>query len=97
MTPAWDEPYGLVVSEALASGTPVAGYDRGALSEIVAPGSGVLVPSGDVSALAGAVRAARSLDRQHVRRRAEAVCSAPWMIEQYEHCYAGLVDPLVAA
>ncbi|WP_300405481.1 glycosyltransferase [Nocardioides sp.] len=97
VTPAWDEPYGLVVSEALASGTPVAGYDRGALSEIVAPGSGVLVPSGDVSALAGAVRAARSLDRQHVRRRAEAVCSASWMIEQYEHCYAGLVDPLVAA
>ena len=34
-TPCWDEPFGLVVAEALACGTPVAGFARGALPELL--------------------------------------------------------------
>jgi len=51
VTPLWDEPFGLVAAEALACGTPVAGFDRGALSEVVGD-CGVLVPGGDIGALA---------------------------------------------
>jgi glycosyltransferase involved in cell wall biosynthesis len=97
VTPAWDEPYGLVASEAMASGTPVAGYARGALSEVVGSEGGVLVEAGDIEALAGAVRAARRLDRAAVRRHAEATCSLDRMVDAYEDCYRALTDTVRAA
>jgi glycosyltransferase involved in cell wall biosynthesis len=52
------EPYGIVVVEALASGTPVVVSDAGGVREIVeraAPGSGTRVPPGDAAALADAL------------------------------------------
>ncbi len=88
VTPAWDEPYGLVAAEAMASGTPVAGFARGGLSQVVSPRSGVLVAPGDVAALAEAVHAAARLDRDDVRAHAEATCSADAMIEAYLGIYA---------
>ncbi|HBR83030.1 MAG TPA: glycosyltransferase family 4 protein, partial [Erythrobacter sp.] len=45
---------------ALACGTPVAGFDRGALSEVVGD-CGVLVPGGDIGALAHAIRKVRRI------------------------------------
>ncbi len=55
------ETYGMVVTEALARGLPVLAYDVGGVSEALGLGAdgsppGVLVPAGDVDALAGAVR-----------------------------------------
>ena len=40
-TPVWDEPYGLVVAEALAAGTPVAAFARGGVCDIVDSTCGV--------------------------------------------------------
>ncbi|WP_246081940.1 glycosyltransferase family 4 protein [Nocardioides litoris] len=97
VTPAWDEPYGLVASEAMASGTPVAGYARGGLPEVVGTDGGVLVAPGDVVALAGAVREARGLDRAAVRRHAERTCSLEVMVDGYERAYRELVHGPVAA
>lgn len=90
VTPDWDEPYGLVAAEAMACGTPVAGYARGALPEVVGERGGVLVEPGDVEALARAVRAARRLDRRVVRRHAEATCSLARMVDAYEESYRRL-------
>jgi glycosyltransferase involved in cell wall biosynthesis len=42
MPALWDEPFGLTLVEAMASGTPVLGTRRGALPEIVAPSVGAL-------------------------------------------------------
>ncbi|ROR65092.1 glycosyltransferase [Agrococcus jenensis] len=55
VTPCWDEPFGLVLAEALMTGTPVAAFDRGGISEVLEglPGTR-LVPPGDVAALAAA-------------------------------------------
>jgi glycosyltransferase involved in cell wall biosynthesis len=51
------EPFGRVVIEGMAAGLPVAAYGHGALPEIVVPGeTGLLVPPGDIEALAQAVR-----------------------------------------
>jgi glycosyltransferase involved in cell wall biosynthesis len=47
MPAQWDEPFGLTLIEAMASGTPVLGTRRGALPEIVSPGVGALGDSLD--------------------------------------------------
>lgn len=87
VTPSWDEPYGLVVAEALACGTPVCGFDRGALGEILTPDCGVLAPAGDVQALARLVPAAMGLDRGAARRRAEEFCSLDRTADAYTALY----------
>ncbi|MCU1281781.1 MAG: hypothetical protein JWM53_5327, partial [bacterium] len=52
----WDEAFGLVVIEAMAAGSPVVVTDSGAMPEIVQHGKcGLVVPKGDVSALAHAI------------------------------------------
>ncbi|WP_210439650.1 glycosyltransferase family 4 protein [Nocardioides xinjiangensis] len=97
VTPMWDEPYGLVAAEAMASGTPVATFARGGLSQVVAPQAGVLAPPGDVDALAEAVRSAALLDRREVRAHAEATCSADVMVERYLDLYTELAGQADAA
>ena len=64
----WDEPFGMVMIEAMATGTPVIGTPRGAAPEIVDEGvSGFLKSS--LSELAAAVSQVGQLDRQAVRDR----------------------------
>jgi glycosyltransferase involved in cell wall biosynthesis len=87
VTPAWDEPFGLVAAEALACGTPVAAYDRGALREVVTPDVGALAPAGDVDALASAIDRAVRLDRGAARDRAQRCFSLDAMLDAYEQLY----------
>jgi len=91
VTPAWDEPFGLVVAEALACGTPVAGFARGALPELVDAATGVLVPADDVWGLALALHSAAALDRRECRARAEWLFSVDDMIDGYEAMFAELL------
>lgn len=95
-TPRWEEPYGLVVAEALACGTPVAGFARGALPEIVDAATGALAPADDVPALAEAIRRAATLDRAACRRRAEQTCDASVMVAGYEAVYRAMLAPAIA-
>jgi glycosyltransferase involved in cell wall biosynthesis len=97
VTPQWDEPYGLVAAEAMACGTPVAAYARGALPEIVVDGVGALAAPGDVAGLADAVRAAAGCDRTVVRRYAAEHCSLARMVDDYERIYASLAGLDAAA
>lgn len=87
VTPRWDEPYGLVAAEALACGTPVAGFARGGINEVVDDRSGVLVAPDDVPALAGAVVEAAGLSRQDARTRAVTAHSHDRMLDEYESLY----------
>lgn len=91
VTPAWEEPFGLVVAEALACGTPVAGFARGALPELVDERTGVLVASDDVPALAAAMVAAVALDRADCRALAERRYSSSTMVDAYEHWFRTLI------
>lgn len=97
VTPAWDEPYGLVAAEAMACGTPVAAFARGALPELVPEHVGALAAPDDVEALAAAIQRAERCDRAAVRAHAERACSLDRMVDEYEALYAELTTPVVAA
>jgi glycosyltransferase involved in cell wall biosynthesis len=87
VTPCWDEPYGLVVAESLACGTPVAGFARGAIPEILDERCGRLAEPDDIAGLARAATEAMRLRREDCRRRAENSCSLDAMVRRYEALY----------
>jgi glycosyltransferase involved in cell wall biosynthesis len=82
----WPEPFGLVMIEAMACGTPVIAYRHGSAPEIVDNGlTGYLVRGEGQAAMA--VEAARALDRAAIRRRFEARFAAPVMARAYVDLY----------
>ncbi len=86
----WDEPFGLVMVEAMACGTPVIALRRGSVPEIVTDGeSGFVVD--DEDGLVRAIDAVELLDRRRCRARAELFDSAR-MVEGYEASYRALVE-----
>ncbi|TWT93613.1 glycosyltransferase family 4 protein [Neorhodopirellula pilleata] len=87
VTPCWDEPFGLVVAEALACGTPVAGFARGALPEIIDPSVGCLAEPDDIPGLADSIRHCLTLSAERCRMIAEERFSFDRMIDQYLKCY----------
>ncbi|MBS9375559.1 glycosyltransferase [Rhodococcus sp. B50] len=90
ITPQWDEPYGLVVAESLACGTPVVAFARGGIPEVVDESSGCLVAPDDIDGLAAAVPRAVGLSRASARARAEARCSERTMVDAYVSLYREL-------
>lgn len=97
VTPAWDEPYGLVAAEALACGTPVAAYARGGLPEVLTDDTGRLAPAGDVSLLASAMRDAVELDRGRCREHAVTHLSLERMVDRYQQLYSEMRHRRLAA
>jgi len=91
VTPCWEEPFGLVVAEALACGTPVAAFDRGALADLLDENTGALAAAGDVAGLADALRVARGKSRAACRRLAEAQWSHELMLTRYEQLLRDVV------
>lgn len=89
-SPQWEEPYGLVVAEALACGVPVASFARGAIPEILDRSCGVLATPDDAASLAHAAHDAQRLHRRDCRHRAEAFCDARHMVDSYEALYRQL-------
>lgn len=86
-TPRWEEPYGLVVAEALACGTPVAAFRRGGVPALLNASCGVLAEPDDVKSLASAALAASMLGREACRAHAERYCDAQRMVDEYEAVY----------
>lgn len=87
VSPRWEEPFGLVVAEALACGTPVAAFNRGAIPHILDVTCGQLAKPDDADDLGAAIREATSLSRRACRERAEALFDAEAMTNRYLEVY----------
>jgi glycosyltransferase involved in cell wall biosynthesis len=85
------EPFGLVLAEAMACGTPVAALDRGAVREIVEDGvTGIVFQ--DLDQMAAELSRVFNLDRRRVRERAVARFAIERMVAGYEAVYGRLVE-----
>jgi glycosyltransferase involved in cell wall biosynthesis len=82
----WPEPFGLVMTEAMACGTPVVAWRNGSVPEVVADGeTGFIVSS--VQEMAAAVDRLGELDPQLMRARVKEQFSAEAMVAGYERIY----------
>ncbi len=87
----WPEPFGLVMIEAMACGTPVVAWRNGSVEEVIDDGvSGFIVDS-----VEGAVRAvarAQTLDRRKVRQAFERRFTSEHMVDGYLNAYHSLLQ-----
>jgi glycosyltransferase involved in cell wall biosynthesis len=82
----WAEPFGLVMIESMACGTPVIATRRGAVEEVIEHGrSGVIVD--DYRIMAAALDEADRLDPHEIRRYAEQRFAPERMVGDYLHAY----------
>jgi glycosyltransferase involved in cell wall biosynthesis len=87
----WPEPFGLVMIEAIACGTPIIAYRMGSVPEIIDEGiTGYIVDNVDDAV--AAVQRAASLNRRICRRVFEERFSARRMCLDYLELYKGLCD-----
>jgi glycosyltransferase involved in cell wall biosynthesis len=87
----WPEPFGLVMIEAMACGTPVVAWRQGSVPEVIEPGvSGFVVD--DLEQAVEATRQVARLSRRRVREAFEARFTADRMARDYVSVYARLLD-----
>jgi glycosyltransferase involved in cell wall biosynthesis len=87
----WEEPFGLVMIESMACGTPVIATRWGAVPEVIEHGrSGVVVD--DYREMVGALAAADELEPAECRRSVEEHFSAERMVRDYEAAYAAVLE-----
>lgn len=84
----WDEPFGLVAVEAMATGTPVIAYRRGAAEEVIRHGeTGFLVEPGESAHAAALVDDLYDIPRARCRAHVEEQFSLHHMLDAYERVY----------
>ena len=92
----WAEPFGLVMTEAMACGTPVIAWRNGSVPEIVADGeTGFIVES--VEEMAAAVDRVAEVDPHAIRARTQERFSGEAMVSGYEQVYDRVVGAERAA
>jgi glycosyltransferase involved in cell wall biosynthesis len=87
----WREPFGLVLLEALACGTPVIAFAKGAVTEIVEHGHTGFICR-DVQEMAAAIGRVDELDRGACRAAVEHHFSARRMVADHVNVYRRVVD-----
>src|SRR5262245_31185854 len=87
----WPEPFGLVQIEAMACGTPVIAFNRGAIPEVTEDGYTGFVVEDETSAV-GAVYRLGELSREKIRARFEERFTARRMAQDYLAAYRGLMQ-----
>ncbi|PLZ03731.1 glycosyl transferase [Burkholderia sp. WAC0059] len=86
----WPEPFGLVMIEAMACGTPVIAFNRGAVHEVVEDGVTGFIVEDEIGAVA-AVNRLHKITREGVRRRFEERFTSSRMAQQYVEVYQSVI------
>jgi glycosyltransferase involved in cell wall biosynthesis len=87
----WPEPFGLVMIEAMACGTPVIAYNCGSVPEVIDHGlTGFIVP--DEDSAVSAISRLGELDRTAIRRRFDQRFTARRMAKDYVDVYEELIE-----
>jgi glycosyltransferase involved in cell wall biosynthesis len=89
----WPEPFGLVMIEAMACGTPVIAWRRGSVREVIEDGVTGFVVDSEAQAVE-AIGRIRSLDRRRIRKRFEQRFTARRMAQDYVDTYRRLTAPV---
>jgi len=87
----WPEPFGLVMIEAMACGTPVIAYNRGSVAEIIDEGLTGFIVEDETSAVSAVGRLA-GLNREAIRTQFEARFTARRMALDYLAAYRSLME-----
>jgi glycosyltransferase involved in cell wall biosynthesis len=88
----WPEPFGLVMIEAMACGTPVIAYGHGSVPEVIEDGITGFIVHDEAEAIE-ALQRVDTLDRDLIRRRFESRFTARRMAEDYLETYQSLILP----
>ncbi|MBN1915924.1 glycosyltransferase [Candidatus Dojkabacteria bacterium] len=87
----WEEPFGMVMLEAMSCGTPVIGYNMGSLPEIVSADSGIIVES--ENKFIHALKKIESLDRKKIRDHIKNNFNINRMIKKHVDIYNKIIKP----
>jgi glycosyltransferase involved in cell wall biosynthesis len=89
----WEEPFGLILTESMACGTPVIAFDRGSVSEIVIDGkTGFIIKNNNLEKMADAVKKIDKINRIDCRKHIEQNFSIQRMIDRYEEVFLKIVS-----
>jgi len=94
MTVNWYEAFGLVMAEAMSCGTPVIGFDRGSVSELVVDGKTgfVVKPEKGINGLIAALKKIDRIKPEDCRERVEKNFSLENMVNSYEKVYINAIN-----
>jgi glycosyltransferase involved in cell wall biosynthesis len=87
----WDEPFGIVMAEALACGAPVVGFRRGAVPEVVINGENGFTCD-TIDEMVNAVAQISTVSRHRCREIAEKKFSSVVLAGQYEQLYNRIIS-----
>jgi glycosyltransferase involved in cell wall biosynthesis len=80
----WDEPFGMVMVEAMACGTPVIAFNRGSVPEVVNKETGIIVDN--LTGMIAAVASVREIDRTTCRENAHERFDVSIIAAEYLNC-----------
>ena len=86
----WEEPFGLIMAESMACGTPVIAFDRGSAKEVIKNGKTGFVVK-DIEEMIKAIKKIDQIKREDCRKWVEKRFSIGRMVDDYERIYREII------